>query len=190
MKQNIISEQKVFDVLKKITVDTLLVDEKIIKPETSLVNELDAESLDFLDINYQLERTFGIKMARDFVLELSEEEFGEGSVIDEDGKLTEAAVQLLRIRFGEQTQSLKAGMDIDKIPAIITIQSIVKTVLDMLDTLPESCSHCGQTRWATEDGTHIVCSDCGNNASFTNGTDLTIEWLKKIQKEHRIFTDR
>ena len=36
---------------------------------TLLMADLGAESLDFLDLNYRLEQTFGIRMARHFVLE-------------------------------------------------------------------------------------------------------------------------
>jgi len=63
MKQDLITEQKVFDEVKKAIVETLRVDESQIKPESSLIKDIGAESLDFLDINYRLEQTFGIKMA-------------------------------------------------------------------------------------------------------------------------------
>ncbi len=89
MKQNLITEETVFAELKKAIVETLRVDENAIKPESSLIKDLGAESLDFLDINYRLEQTFGIKMARHFILEHIEEMFGEGSAIDENGQLTD-----------------------------------------------------------------------------------------------------
>ena len=79
MKQNLITEQRVFDEVKKAIVETLRVDENQIKPESSLIKDIGAESLDFLDINYRLEQIFGIKMARHFILEHVEEIFGEGS---------------------------------------------------------------------------------------------------------------
>jgi len=77
----------------------LRVDESTIKPESSLINDLGAESLDFLDINYRLEQAFGMKMARHFVLEHIEEMFGEGTAIDEDGRLTDKAIELLKDPF-------------------------------------------------------------------------------------------
>jgi acyl carrier protein len=69
MSQNILTEEKVMEELKKAIIETLRVEEVQIKPETSLINDLGAESLDFLDINYRLEQAFGMKMARHFVLE-------------------------------------------------------------------------------------------------------------------------
>lgn len=187
MGQTIITEQKVFDELKKAVFETLKADEDSIKPGTSLIKDLGAESLDFLDINYRLEQAFGIKMARHFVLEHIEEMFGEGSAIDENGQLTEKAIELLKIRFGDNIPHLKPGMDMDEIPNLITAQSIAKGVMDILDTIPEKCPHCGNPTWKSDDETHIKCGSCGEPAPFKNGDDLINEWLTKVQEEKKIF---
>ncbi len=187
MKQNFVTEQKVFDELKKAIVETLRVDENSIKPENSLIKDLGAESLDFLDINYRLEQTFGIKMARHFVLEHIEEMFGEGSAIDENGQLTDKAIELLKIRFGDDMPNLTSGMDMDEVPTLITAQSIAKGIMDILDSLPEKCSGCGNSAWKSDDRGRIKCGSCGEYATFTNGDDLTKEWLAKVQEEKKIF---
>jgi acyl carrier protein len=188
MKKNYITEQKVFDELKKAIVETLRVDESAIKPESSLINDLGAESLDFLDINYRLEQAFGIKMARHFVLEHIEEMFGEGSAIDENGQLTEKAIELLKVRFGDNMPDLSPGMDMDEIPALLTVQSMAGGVMDVLESISEKCSHCGNAAWKSEDGVRIICGSCGERASFTNGDELIKAWLTKVQEEKKIFS--
>ena len=187
MKQNLITEAQVFEELKKAIVETLRVDAESIRRESSLVEDLGAESLDFLDINYRLEQAFGIKIARHFVLEHIEEMFGEGTAINDEGQLTEKAVEVLKIRFGEDTPGLKPGMDMDEVPAMVTVQSIITGVMDMLDSLPEKCESCGNSAWTTNDSARIKCGSCGEDATFANGDDLTTEWLKKIQAEKNIF---
>ena len=187
MKQNLITEEQVFEELKKAIVETLRVDVDSIQRESSLIEDLGAESLDFLDINYRLEQAFGIKMARHFVLEHIEEMFGEGIAIDDEGQLTEKAIDLLKIRFGEDTPDLKPGMDMDEVPALLTVQSIITGVMDMLDSLPEKCESCGNAAWKTDGSARIKCGSCGEDATFTNGDDLIIEWLNKIQAEKNIF---
>jgi acyl carrier protein len=187
VKQNLINEEKVFAELKKAIVETLRVDENAIKPESSLINDLGAESLDFLDINYRLEQTFGIKMARHFILEHIEEMFGEGSAIDENGQLTEKAISLLKMRYGDTYGDLSEGMDMDTVPTLITAGSMTQGVLDIMDSLPGKCTNCGNTAWKTNDGIRIICGSCGESAAFTNGDDLIKEWLTSVQEGKKIF---
>ncbi len=187
MKQDLISEETVLEEVKKATAETLNIDKASITPESSLIGDLGAESLDFLDINYRLEQAFGIKMARHFVLEHVEEMFGEGSAIDENSQLTEKAVDLLKIRLGDLPANLHVGMDMDAVPALITVQSIAKGVMDILGSLPEKCASCGAAAWKTGGGTRITCGSCGEAAAFTNGDDLIKAWLTKVQDEKKIF---
>lgn len=187
MKQTLITEQKVFEELKKAVVETLRSDAAAIKPESSFISDLGAESLDFLDINYRLEQTFGIKMARHFILEHIEEMFGEGSAIDENGQLTAKAITLLKLRYGDVYGDLSEGMDMDTVPTLITAGSMTQGVLDLLDTLPEKCTQCGNAAWKTEDGLRIKCGSCSAFATFTNGDDLIKDWLTAIQQEKKIF---
>lgn len=186
MKQNLITEEQVFKELKKAIVETLRVDEGNIKPESSLINDLGAESLDFLDVNYRLEQAFGIKLARHFVLEHVEEMFGEGSAIDEDGRLTDKAIELLKVRYDGNVFNLSAGMDMDEIPALVTAGTMSGGVMDVLDSLPEKCPNCGNSAWKA-DGVRIKCGSCGADAAFKNGDDLIKEWLTKVQEEKKIF---
>jgi acyl carrier protein len=188
MKQNLISEATVIEEVKKAIAQTQKIDPETIQPEQSLMKDLGAESLDFLDINYRLEQVFGIKTARHFVLEHIEEMFGEGTAIDENSQLTDKAVALLKIRLGEEnTTELRSGMDMDEVSLLITVKGMARVVLDILDTLPEKCSSGGHSAWAVEKGTRIKCSDCGEYATFTDGDTLTQEWLRAIQDEKNIF---
>ncbi|MBF0488183.1 MAG: hypothetical protein HQK98_08500 [Nitrospirae bacterium] len=192
MRQTLISDDKVIEELKKAAAETLAIDVATIKADSSLVKDLGAESLDFLDINYRIEQTFAIKMARHFIIEHIEEMFGEGTALDTDGKLTEKAVNLMRIRLdtaveGSTLEALKPGMDMDALPAMITIRSMAGSIMDILDTLPENCTECGKSAWKTENDTHIVCGACGAEAAYKNGDDLIKDWLQKTQDEHKII---
>jgi NAD-dependent DNA ligase len=113
--------------------------------------------------------------------------FGEGTAIDEDGLLTEKAIELLKIRFGENVTDMKSGMDMDEIPAMVTVQSIAQGVTDILNSLPETCPKCDNSAWKSDDGVKTTCGSCGENASFSNGDDLIKEWLTRVQKEKNIF---
>jgi acyl carrier protein len=188
MKQNLVSEAAVLEEVKKAIAQTLKLNPEAIEPKHSLMKDLGAESLDFLDINYRLEQAFGIKTARHFVLEHIEEMFGEGSAIDENSQLTAKAITLLKIRLGDNLPaSLQPGMDMDEIPPLITVQGMAKVVTEILDTLPEKCPSCGQSAWTSANGHRIKCGSCAADATFTDGDTLTEEWLTQVQKEKKIF---
>jgi len=188
MKQTLISEATVLEEVKKAIAQTLKVDTNSIQAKNSLMKDLGAESLDFLDINYRLEQAFGIKTARHFVLEHIEEMFGEGSAIDENSQLTGKAIALLKIRLGSDLPAeLRPGMDMDEVPPLVTVEGMAKVVLDILDTLPEKCGACGGKAWKSENGLRIKCGSCGGEATFTDGDTLTKEWLTKVQEEKKIF---
>ena len=187
MEQSLVTGERVIQELKKNIAETLRINAKSVTPEASLVKDLGAESLDFLDINYRLEKAFGIRMARHFILEHVEEMFGEGSVIDENSQLTEKGAQLLRARLGDQNPDLKPSMDMDQVPLLVSVQSLANAVMDILRTLPDLCTKCDQSAWKSEDGTHIQCGSCGESAVFTNGDELIKKWLRQIQEEKKIF---
>jgi acyl carrier protein len=187
MSQRLITEAVVLDEVRKAISETLSIDKDSIMPESSLIRDIGAESLDFLDINYRIEQAFGIRMARHFILEHIEEMFGEGSAIDANSQITEKAVSLLKIRLGEDSSELWPGMDMDEVPVLVTVQSITRGILDILDTLPEKCQSCGKAAWQSDDNVRIKCGSCGEHAVFTNGDDLIKAWLRKVQEEKKIF---
>lgn len=187
--QNLITEERIIAEIRTIATETVGASADKVTSASSFVRDLGAESLDFLDIDYRLEQAFGIKMARHFFLEHVEEMFGEGMAIDEDGRLTEKALTLMRTRYGaENLPDLWEGLDMDEVPALITVGSMADAVLSILDTLPETCPACGAAQWKTEDGTHIVCGSCSAPATFTAGDELIQTWLRKVQDETGLFS--
>ncbi|MCL5405250.1 MAG: phosphopantetheine-binding protein [Deltaproteobacteria bacterium] len=187
MKQNLIPEQRVMEEVKKAIAEGIDIDPARIKPESSLMKDLGAESLDFLDINYRLEQTFGIKMARRSVIDHIEELFGEESAIDSEGKLTGKAAEVLAIRYDGSGDQIRPGMDMDELPVMVTVTSIAEGVANLLDTLPGNCVNCGAQNWKLEEETRITCGSCGEPAAFTSGDDLIEDWLKQTQENKKIF---
>ena len=81
----------------EVLVQALNVDDDEIKPSASIQGNLGAESIDFLDIVFRLEREFGIKIPRD---ELFPESIFQGDPqFVSDGKVTEKGMGELRSRM-------------------------------------------------------------------------------------------
>ena len=79
--------------VSKVLVEALGVDEDDIKPAATLQGDFGAESIDFLDIVFRLEREFAIKIPRG---ELFSEHLLQGDTeIVQDGQVTDAGLAAL-----------------------------------------------------------------------------------------------
>ena len=90
------TKDEVFEKIKIALVDALGVDDEEITPEATLVGDLGAESIDFLDIVFRLEKAFDIKIPRG---ELFPEDILTNSQYVKDGKVTDVGVAELRKRM-------------------------------------------------------------------------------------------
>ena len=59
----------VFPTVSETIADALGCDVEDVKPDASLIDDLDAESIDFLDMVFRLERAFKIKIPRGKIVE-------------------------------------------------------------------------------------------------------------------------
>ena len=84
------SRKEIFEKVSEALVDALGVDEEDVTNEATLMNDLDAESIDFLDIVFRLEKTFGIKIAREELFP-AENVLANPEYVN-DGKLTDAGI--------------------------------------------------------------------------------------------------
>jgi acyl carrier protein len=60
--QNTWTKDKIFEALREILIASLGVEKDAVRPDTSLVNDLGAESIDFLDIGFKVKQTFGVDL--------------------------------------------------------------------------------------------------------------------------------
>src|SRR5438046_7394724 len=80
----------VFPKVAETMADALGCDQEEVKLDSSLINDLGAESIDFLDIVFRLERAFKVKIPRGKIIEdargdLSEADFEKGGVVTDAG---------------------------------------------------------------------------------------------------------
>jgi acyl carrier protein len=80
---------EIFDKVKESLVEALSVDDDEVTPQASLTRDLGAESIDFLDIIFRLEKAFGIKIPRG---DLFPENLLSNPEYVQDGKLTAAGL--------------------------------------------------------------------------------------------------
>ena len=91
------SQEEIYQKVSATLVEALNVDEEEIKPTATLQGDLGAESIDFLDIVFRLEREFGIKIPRG---ELFPESIFQGDPeFVQNGKVTDKGLAELRTRM-------------------------------------------------------------------------------------------
>ena len=87
---------EIFAKVQTALVDALGVDEDEVTPEATLVGDLGAESIDFLDIVFRLEKTFNIEIPR---AELFPEDILTNAEYVKEGKVTPVGVAELKKRM-------------------------------------------------------------------------------------------
>ncbi len=90
------SKEEIFQKVQAALVDALGVEEEEVKPEATLVGDLGAESIDFLDIVFRLEKAFNIKIPQG---ELVPQDILTNAEYVKDGKLTPEGLEELRKRI-------------------------------------------------------------------------------------------
>jgi acyl carrier protein len=121
------TRDEIFGKVQETLVDALGVDEDEVTEEATLMGDLGAESIDFLDIVFRLEKTFGIKIPREELFP-AENLLNDSEYVD-NGKLTEVGLarlktQMPHVDFGDFEQD----PDLNRIPDLFRVQSIVNYV--------------------------------------------------------------
>lgn len=88
--------EEVFEKVKEALVDALGVDDDEVTEDATMVGDLGAESIDFLDIVFKLEQSFGITIPRD---ELFPDDILTNAEYINDGKVTEDGLAKLKDRM-------------------------------------------------------------------------------------------
>jgi acyl carrier protein len=141
------------DKVREIIADALYLDKEEVTRDASLMKDLGAESIDFLDIIFRLEKEFSIKIPKGEI-----ERRAKGNLSDAqfavDGKLTDVALAQLKKSMPEVSpEKFAAGLMVRDIPALFTVTTFANMVdqqlfgtADFLDNVAVGDSKAGETR--------------------------------------------
>jgi len=132
MTQAQVSREDILAVLPTVAAtiaDALGCDLEDVKPDASLIDDLDAESIDFLDMVFRLERAFKVKIPRGKIVEnargaLTEAEF------EQNGLVTDVGLAQLRSYLSEvPPERFKTPTKVKDIPRLFTTETFCKLVV-------------------------------------------------------------
>jgi acyl carrier protein len=120
------SREEIFHTIQETLEDALGVDEEEVTPEATLKGDLGAESIDFLDIVFRLEKSFNIKIPRG---ELFPEDLLNNPEYVEGGKMTDAGLEKFKAAMPHADFSkLGEDRDVSKMPDLFTVDTLVRYV--------------------------------------------------------------
>ena len=119
-----LTEEQVFDKVREVLVDSLGLDEDEVVSEAKLAADLGAESIDFLDIVFRLEKSFGVK--------IEQSELFPDNVLNDpqyvtDGRVTDKGIEELKQRLPyAKLDEFESSRNVDEFPNIFTVDTIVR----------------------------------------------------------------
>jgi acyl carrier protein len=122
-----LTQEEIYEKVAATLVEALNVDEDEITPAATLQGDLGAESIDFLDIVFRLEREFGIKVPRG---ELFPESIFQGDPeFVQDGKVTARGLEELRRRMPfADLGRFEKDPEVSRIGELFTVDLIARYV--------------------------------------------------------------
>src|SRR5277367_6836802 len=91
-----LSRDEIYKKVQGVLVDALSVDEEEVTPTAIIKDDLGAESIDFLDISFRLEKAFNIKIANN---EMMPESMATDTNLVQNGRLTDTGLAELKKRM-------------------------------------------------------------------------------------------
>ncbi|MFB0551913.1 MAG: acyl carrier protein [Phycisphaerae bacterium] len=126
------SRDEIMQQVQEVLVDALGVDDDEVTADATLMGDLGAESIDFLDIVFRLEKAFGIKIPREELFPA--ENLMNDSEFVHNGKLTEKGLAELRERMPHtDITAFESDPDINKLADLFTVNAIVNYVEGKLE---------------------------------------------------------
>ena len=120
------SREEVFTTVQDVLTDALGVDQEEVSGEATLQGDLGAESIDFLDIVFRLEKAFSIKIPKG---ELFPEDILNNPEYVDGDRMTPAGLETLKAAMPHADFSqFEADPAVSKMPELFTVRTIVNYV--------------------------------------------------------------
>ena len=126
------SRDEIYKKVQAVLIDALGVDEEEVTPNAVIRDDLGAESIDFLDIMFRLEKAFGIKIPRG---EMIPENLANNPEVVQNGVVTPAGIVELKKRMPHSDFSeFEKDPKLDNMSKLFTVNAIVNYVEGKLAT--------------------------------------------------------
>lgn len=156
-----------------------------VTPDSTLGDDLGADSLSFVEISFALEKRFHIVLPKKSIIEHAVEQTGsEEQFIAPDGGLTAIGRFLLeKSFFGFEPGQLHTGMKRYAVMGATTPKNWANSVFQILGQLPDVCPDCGHDAAMLKPDRTLSCGLCGASLKPRNGDELLSAYVPTLLPE-------
>ncbi|MEU3933618.1 phosphopantetheine-binding protein [Streptomyces sp. NPDC029044] len=124
-------------IVQKAVADALGVDIEEAVPEATLLGDLDAESIDLLDILFRVEKASGVKIKVSDIAELLQGGIPDEEFADEDDIINEVGLAQLKKCLPQiDVQELAGKLTADEVLTLFTVQNLTDLVAERAALAP------------------------------------------------------
>lgn len=172
--KNPLDLEDVITTTREILAQLLVMDVTAIDKHSSLVEDLSADSLDIVDLSFQLGRTYGCTLPKTSVLDHAVAVFGDGSQFVDKGRITQAGVTLLEQSLSAYAPgTLRSGMQPADVFAATTVRHWAEQCYRIFDYLPPACPECGTAQARLNERRQVVCCGCSARLTPLEGDEIS-----------------
>lgn len=125
------TNEEIFSKIQEVLEDALGVDEDEVTLQATLQDDLGAESIDFLDIVFRLEKAFDIKIGQG---ELFPDNVLQDETYVQGGQITDEGIAELRKRMPHADVSMiEEDRNVENFGQVFTVDAVVKFVANKLN---------------------------------------------------------
>jgi acyl carrier protein len=157
-----------------------------IHPSSTLEGDLGAQSLDYLDIAFSLEREFRIQFPRADFLQRASDHFGEENLV-RNGVITPLGLKLLATGMPElEPSKLKPGLKVTEVRQMFIVATFIRVVVQLLESkaqMDRKCPKCGAEMTESPTLPEFSCHACGNSEPLPSGDEILFQHVLVVERE-------
>jgi len=174
--RTITSDQKILDRVQSIIAEVLRIPVEQVTPDSLLGENLGAESLDFVDIQFRLETDYEVEFYQGIMLDKLAELLAPQK-LEENNLLTQFGAVVLRLRMPEvDPVRLQEGQPAAGFETLYTPRTWVRVIKELLSARPQECPNCQSDQLRTAKPSVLVCQKCRTEIRCPTGEECLEAW--------------
>ncbi|WP_263138708.1 acyl carrier protein [Pseudomonas sp. RIT-PI-AD] len=170
---------------REILAQLLVIDVDDIEANSSIVEDLSADSLDIVDLSFQLGRQYGCTLPKTTVLDHAAAVCGDIHEFVNESGLTENGKALLEGSLSAYApDQLRVGMKPGDVFAVTTVRNWAEQCRNVFNYLPATCPECAGHQAVLNERQQVVCASCSARLTPADGDEISRRLVETFVSAH------